>query len=306
MDGILILGGYKLKKKLYFNLQKLMILTSHGDGYTPVVVFDLLQAYFNKKDFSDKFLNDGILVALNEKNLSVQDFVVFRLEPKINLENELKITKKTIFGQILNQKFNEIQNVYENVLLYLQKDILSELDKELINYGLKSKVVDENIFNFSKIIEVESFCENELIFLKENDQWLIKIMMVNLINKLQLNKPKLLLCELPEHGLNKFQLTKFLRVLNSCDNIENIIIYTNSDIINNIVDDIFAYHIIKDGSVLGFDDYDEMVELILDKFNYTITEEEIKKMLLKNIFCEREYDKFFGDIDILFRKTVDK
>lgn len=306
MDGTLILGGYKLKKRVYLNLQKLTILTSHDDGYTPVIIFDLLQSYFNKKDFSDKFLNDGILVALNENNLSVQDFVVFRLEPKVSLENEIKITKKTVFGQILNQKFNKIQKAYENVLFYMQEDILNELDKELVEYGLKSKITDENIFNFSKIIEIENFYDEELISLHEHDQWLIKIMILNMINKLQLNRPKLLLCELPEYGLDKLQLEKFLQVLKCCDNIENIIVYTKCEAINNIVDDIFAYHIIKDGTVLGFDDYDEMLELLLDKFNYRMTEVEITQMLLKNIFSERAYDRYFGDIDNLFRKSVDK
>lgn len=306
MDGVLILDGYKLKQRLYLNLQKFTILTSHNDWYTPAVIFDLLQNYFNKKDFSDKFLNDGILVALNEKVLAVQDFVVFRLEPKVNLENELKITKKSILGQVLYQKFNKIQEAYENILLYLQKDLLNKLDEDLIDYGLKSQIVDDNIFNFSKIIEIENFYENEPIFFKEHDQLLVKTMMLNWINKLQLTKPKLLLCELPEYGLDENQLSKFFKVLKECDNIENVIIYTNSRLICETFNDIFSYHLIKKKTVLGFDDYDEMLNILLDKFNYEKTEEEIQKILIESIFCEKEYEKNFSDIDKLFRLCVDK
>ena len=132
MEGIFSLDGYKLNKRIYINLQKVTILTAHNDYYTPVIIFDLLDSYFNKKDFSDTFLNKGVFVSLNEKKLNPQDLIVFRLRPTVNLENELKITKKTILGQILNQKFCEKQDIYNKVLFYLQKDIISKLDEELI------------------------------------------------------------------------------------------------------------------------------------------------------------------------------
>ena len=94
MEGIFSLDGYKLNKRIYINLQKVTILTAHNDYYTPVIIFDLLDSYFNKKDFSDTFLNKGVFVSLNEKKLNPQDLIVFRLRPTVNLENELKITKK--------------------------------------------------------------------------------------------------------------------------------------------------------------------------------------------------------------------
>lgn len=297
MEGIFSLDGYKLNKRIYINLQKVTILTAHNDYYTPVIIFDLLDSYFNKKDFSDTFLNKGVFVSLNEKKLNPQDLIVFRLRPTVNLENELKITKKTILGQILNQKFCEKQDIYNKVLFYLQKDIISKLDEELINYGLKSQIVEENIFNFAKLIEIENYIDENPVFFKEQDQYLAKSLIVNLINKLHTIKSKLLLCELPEYALKEDEYKKFLKTLKQCDNIENIIIYTNSENTNTIFRDIYTYHIVKENSVLGFDDYDRIVGLLIEKYNYRKSETEITELIINSIFFEREFKQIFENID---------
>ena len=289
MEGIFSLDGYKLNKRIYINLQKVTILTAHNDYYTPVIIFDLLDSYFNKKDFSDTFLNKGVFVSLNEKKLNPQDLIVFRLRPTVNLENELKITKKTILGQILNQKFCEKQDIYNKVLFYLQKDIISKLDEELINYGLKSQIVEENIFNFAKLIEIENYIDENPVFFKEQDQYLI--------NKLHTKKSKLLLCELPEYALKEDEYKKFLKTLKQCDNIENIIIYTNSENTNTIFRDIYTYHIVKENSVLGFDDYDRILGLLIEKYNYRKSETEITELIINSIFFEREFKQIFENID---------
>lgn len=297
MEGIFSLDGYKLNKRIYINLQKVTILTAHNDYYTPVIIFDLLDSYFNKKDFSDTFLNKGVFVSLNEKKLNPQDLIVFRLRPTVNLENELKITKKTILGQILNQKFCEKQDIYNKVLFYLQKDIISKLDEELINYGLKSQIVEENIFNFAKLIEIENYIDENPVFFKEQDQYLAKSLIVNLINKLHTKKSKLLLCELPEYALKEDEYKKFLKTLKQCDNIENIIIYTNSENTNTIFRDIYTYHIVKENSVLGFDDYDRILGLLIQKYNYRKSETEITELIINSIFFEREFKQIFENID---------
>lgn len=297
MEGIFSLDGYKLNKRIYINLQKVTILTAHNDYYTPVIIFDLLDSYFNKKDFSDTFLNKGVFVSLNEKKLNPQDLIVFRLRPTVNLENELKITKKTILGQILNQKFCEKQDIYNKVLFYLQKDIISKLDEELINYGLKSQIVEENIFNFAKLIEIENYIDENPVFFKEQDQYLAKSLIVNLINKLHTKKSKLLLCELPEYALKEDEYKKFLKTLKQCDNIENIIIYTNSKNTNTIFRDIYTYHIVKENSVLGFDDYDRILGLLIEKYNYRKSETEITELIINSIFFEREFKQIFENID---------
>ena len=297
MEGIFSLDGYKLNKRIYINLQKVTILTAHNDYYTPVIIFDLLDSYFNKKDFSDTFLNKGVFVSLNEKKLNPQDLIVFRLRPTVNLENELKITKKTILGQILNQKFCEKQDIYNKVLFYLQKDIISKLDEELINYGLKSQIVEENIFNFAKLIEIENYIDENPVFFKEQDQYLAKSLIVNLINKLHTKKSKLLLCELPEYALKEDEYKNFLKTLKQCDNIENIIIYTNSENTNTIFRDIYTYHIVKENSVLGFDDYDRILGLLIEKYNYRKSETKITELIINSIFFEREFKQIFENID---------
>lgn len=297
MEGIFSLDGYKLNKRIYINLQKVTILTAHNDYYTPVIIFDLLDSYFNKKDFSDTFLNKGVFVSLNEKKLNPQDLIVFRLRPTVNLENELKITKKTILGQILNQKFCEKQDIYNKVLFYLQKDIISKLDEELINYGLKTQIVEENIFNFAKLIEIENYIDENPVFFKEQDQYLAKSLIVNLINKLHTKKSKLLLCELPEYALKEDEYKNFLKTLKQCDNIENIIIYTNSENTNTIFRDIYTYHIVKENSVLGFDDYDRILGLLIEKYNYRKSETEITELIINSIFFEREFKQIFENID---------
>lgn len=179
----------------------------------------------------------------------------------------------------------------------MQKDIISELDEELINYGLKSQIVEENIFNFAKLIEIENYIDENPVFFKEQDQYLAKSLIVNLINKLQTKKSKFLLCELPEYALKEDEYKKFLKTLKQCDNIENIIIYTNSEYTNTIFRDIYTYHIVKENSVLGFDDYDRILGLLIEKYNYRKSETEITELIINSIFCEREFKQIFENID---------
>lgn len=297
MEGILLLDGYKLSKRIYINLQKITILTAHSDYYTPVIIFDLLENYFNKKDFSDTFLSKGIYVSLNEKKINPQDLMVFRMKPIVNLENELKITKKTILGQILNQRFCERQELYRNVLFYLQKDILNELDAELMKYGLKAKIIEESIFNFAKMIDIENYIGENPVFFKEQEQYLLKSLLVNLINKLQTQKSKLFLCELPEYALKRSEYREFLKTLEQCEGIENIIIYTNSAQTNSVFRDIYSYHIVKEGEVFGFDDYDITLGKLLDNYNYSKSELEITELIINAIFNESEYSNIVADLE---------
>lgn len=48
MDGTLFLEGYKLKHRISLNLQKHAVLLSHSDMFTPTVLFDMIERYFNK------------------------------------------------------------------------------------------------------------------------------------------------------------------------------------------------------------------------------------------------------------------
>ena len=77
MDGMLLLEGYKLKQAVYLNLQKHTIFITHSDYYTPVVMFDLLERYFGKKDFSEKYLQSNIQISLNNDKLMPTDYIVY-------------------------------------------------------------------------------------------------------------------------------------------------------------------------------------------------------------------------------------
>jgi len=152
------------------------------------------------------------------------------------------------------------------------------------------------------MLTLNCYVENEEILFKEHSQYQAKKFFLDLISKLVTEKPKLLLFELPEYGLDDSEIKALFHSLINVDNIENVLIYTNSKEILEYVRDIYAYHIIKAGSILGFDDYDEMELLISDKFYNGKSKEQLLDELLKAVFNETEYNEKFGDIDKLFRK----
>lgn len=265
MDGMLLLEGYKLKQAVYLNLQKHTIFITHSDYYTPVVMFDLLERYFGKKDFSEKYLQSNIQISLNNDKLMPTDYIVYRIKPVIDLEAETKIVKKSVLGQFLEQKYRDQEDVFQSVSETMETEILAKINNTLTAYGMKMCCQEQNIFNFAKMLTLNCYVENEEILFKEHSQYQAKKFFLDLISKLVTEKPKLLLFELPEYGLDDSEIKALFHSLINVDNIENVLIYTNSKEILEYVRDIYAYHIIKAGSILGFDDYDEMELLISDK-----------------------------------------
>lgn len=301
MDGTLLLAGYKLKQKLYLNLQKHTLLITHSDYYTPVIIFDLLERYFTKKDFSDKYLREGIKIKLNNDNLVPSDYIVYRLKPIIDLEAEIKIVKKTILGQLLEQQYRDKEEVFENITKTMNIELLPEINAMLETYGIKVCCMEQNIFNFSKILSFDSYLGSEEIFFKEHSPYKAKMLLLDMLCKLKTDKPKLLLIELPEYGLDSCEIKSFFSALMQVKEIENMIIYTNSKEVLQYIRDIYSYHLIRDGSILGFDDYDEMEVILADKFLGTRSEAQLLDDLLTAIFAESEYNEKFGDIDKIFR-----
>lgn len=302
MDGMLLLEGYKLKQAVYLNLQKHTIFITHSDYYTPVVMFDLLERYFGKKDFSEKYLQSNIQISLNNDKLMPTDYIVYRIKPVIDLEAETKIVKKSVLGQFLEQKYRDQEDVFQSVSETMETEILAKINNTLTAYGMKMCCQEQNIFNFAKMLTLNCYVENEEILFEEHSQYQAKKFFLDLISKLVTEKPKLLLFELPEYGLDDSEIKALFHSLINVDNIENVLIYTNSKEILEYVRDIYAYHIIKAGSILGFDDYDEMELLISDKFYNGKSKEQLLDELLKAVFNETEYNEKFGDIDKLFRK----
>lgn len=302
MDGILLLTGYKLKQQIYLNLQKYTLLVTHSDYYTPVVIFDLLESYFTKNNFSDKYLNTGIQISLNNDKLISSDYIVYRLKPMIDLEAEIKIVKKTILGQFLEQKYRDKNTLFENINNVINIEVVDEINTILENYDLKVCCSEQNIFNFAKLLTLNSYFDNEEILFREHSQYQAKKFLIDLICKLETDKPKLLLLELPEYGLDSNEVRQLFSYITQINNIESVIIYTNSKECIEHIKDIYAYHVIKRGSVLGFDDYDEMETLLEDKTCGTKSKEQLIENLLEILFAETEYNKIFGAIDAMFRK----
>lgn len=302
MDGILFLEGYKLKHRLCLNLQKHTVLLSHADMYTPAIMFDLIERYFNKKNFSDTYLEQGIHIALNEKNLAPTDFQVWRIRPWINMENEIKIVKKTLLGQYLEQLYQDKEDIFARIAHTIETELLAELNDKLSRYGMRLDCEEQNIFNFSKMLSLGTYRAEEEIQLGEHNQYQAKKFLLEMIDALTTKKPKLLLVELPEYGLDKDELTAWLEAFVHTSNIANSIIYTQSEEILRYIDDIYAYHLCKDHRIMGFDDYDEMEEMLLDLTGRQYSTEQLKHQLLTDLFNERAYEQKYKEIDEKFRK----
>lgn len=301
MDGILFLEGYKLKHRINLNLQKHTVLLSHSDMFTPVILFDLIERYFNKRNFSDTYLEQGIHIRLNEKTLAPMDFQVWRISPWVNIEEEIKIVKKTLLGQYLEQLYRDKEDVFMRIEQTIEAEILHDLNEMLSSYDMRISCDEQNIFNFAKMLSLGTYLSEEAILSGEYSQFQAKKFLLDMIDRLQTKKPKLLLVELPEYGLDQEELRTWVELFANTKNIANSIIYTQSPAILSTIDDIYAYHLCKDYRVMGFDDYDEMEDILLDFTGRQYQAEEIKKQLLIDLFDEKTYERKYKEIDKIFR-----
>ena len=301
MDGTLFLEGYKLKHRISLNLQQYTILLSHSDMFTPTVLFDMIERYFNKQNFSDTY-QKGVHLRLNEKKLSPTDFQVWRIHPTVNAEEEIKIAKKTLLGQYLEQLYRDKQEIFERIGHNIETELLRELNMMLARYDMRLDCDEQNIYTFAKMLSLSTYQDEEEILSGEYSQYQAKTFLLDMIDNIKTKKPKLLLVELPEYGLDREELQAWFALLMSKQQIENSIIYTQSKEILHHVEDIYAYHLCRDYRVLGFDDYDEMEEMLLDNDHWEHSPQELKSRFMNDLFNEEEYQQKYGKIDIIFRK----
>lgn len=301
MDGTLFLDGYKLKHRISLNLQKHTILLSHLDMFTPTVLFDMIERYFNKQHFSDKYRRD-VHIRLNEKTLSPTDFQVWRIRPTVNVEEEIKIVKKTLLGQYLEQLYRDKQTVFERIGHTIETELLREMNTMLEQYGMRMDCDEQNIFGFAKMLSLGTYMAEEEILFEEHSQYQAKKLLLDMIDNIDVKKPKLLLAELPEYGLDHEELQAWFASLMDKKRIASSIIYTQSKEILHHVEDIYAYHLCRDYRVLGFDDYDEMEEILLDHYCWRRSPEEIKQEFMNDLFDEQTYKQKYEKIDTIFRK----
>ena len=301
MDGELLIKGYKFDNDIRINLQSKTVIVG-DDSFIVFEVFNMLEKYFNKKDFSEYYLNNNTTVIINELKLSGNEFIVFRMKPLCDLNEELKLTKKSFAGKYFNEEFSKF-NYIEDLKKSLNSNILGNLNNNLKNYNIEYDIDELDFFDIAKLISPNVYnSDGDEILFNEQNQFFIKCFLLNFINQLKTEKKIMLLIELPEYGLNKSEITELFKVINELS-IDNVIVYTNDKSIIDIIKNIFSYHSTYKNQLCGFDDYDLLEEEFMLKNN--ITRSSIEKMVLENLFKVPE-GELIKEIKQFFDKSVDK
>ena len=301
MEGELLIKGYKFDNDIRINLQSKTVIVG-DDSFIVFEVFNMLEKYFNKKDFSEYYLNNNTTVIINELKLSGNEFIVFRMKPLCDLNEELKLTKKSFAGKYFNEEFSKF-NYIEDLKKSLNSNILGNLNNNLKNYNIEYDIDELDFFDIAKLISPNVYnSDGDEILFNEQNQFFIKCFLLNFINQLKTEKKIMLLIELPEYGLNKSEITELFKVINELS-IDNVIVYTNDKSIIDIIKNIFSYHSTYKNQLCGFDDYDLLEEEFMLKNN--ISRSSIEKMVLENLFKVPE-GELIKEIKQFFDKSVDK
>ena len=301
MDGELLIKGYKFDNDIRINFQSKTVIVG-DNSFIVYEVFNMLEKYFNKKDFSEYYLNNNTTVIINELKLSGNEFIVFRMKPLCDLNEELKLTKKSFAGKYFNEEFSKF-NYIEDLKKSLNSNILGNLNNSLKKYNIEYDIDELDFFDIAKLISPNVYnSDGDEILFNEQNQFFIKCFLLNFINQLKTEKKIMLLIELPEYGLNKSEITELFKVINELS-IDNVIVYTNDKSIIDIIKNIFSYHSTYKNQLCGFDDYDLLEEEFMLKNN--ISRSSIEKMVLENLFKVPE-GELIKEIKQFFDKSVDK
>ena len=301
MDGELLIKGYKFDNDIRINLQSKTVIVG-DNSFIVYEVFNMLEKYFNKKDFSEYYLNNNTTLVINELKLSGNEFIVFRMKPLCDLNEELKLTKKSFAGKYFNEEFSKF-NYIEDLKKSLNSNILGNLNNNLKKYNIEYDIDELDFFDIAKLISPNVYnSDGDEILFNEQNQFFIKCFLLNFINQLKTEKKIMLLIELPEYGLNKSEITELFKVINELS-IDNVIVYTNDKSIIDIIKNIFSYHSTYKNQLCGFDDYDLLEEEFMLKNN--ISRSSIEKMVLENLFKVPE-GELIKEIKQFFDKSVDK
>ena len=301
MDGELLIKGYKFDNDIRINLQSKTVIVG-DNSFIVYEVFNMLEKYFNKKDFSEYYLNNNTTLVINELKLSGNEFIVFRMKPLCDLNEELKLTKKSFAGKYFNEEFSKF-NYIEDLKKSLNSNILDNLNNNLKKYNIEYDIDELDFFDIAKLISPNVYnSDGDEILFNEQNQFFIKCFLLNFINQLKTEKKIMLLIELPEYGLNNSEITELFKVINELS-IDNVIVYTNDKSIIDIIKNIFSYHSTYKNQLCGFDDYDLLEEEFMLKNN--ISRSSIEKMVLENLFKVSECE-LIKEIKQFFDKSVDK
>lgn len=286
MDGELLMKGYKFSNKLMLNLQDKTIVTG-SDGFIAYEMFNMIERYFNRKNFSEHYLDQGTVLILNGNRLSGGEFVVFRIPPIVNLAEELKISKKSIIGQGLQAVFCDEEEQMIKLLTSIEVNLLRPMNETMAGYGISYNCEGADFFTLAKILyPVVREKNGDELLLQEQDQFYSKAMLIDFIARLKTDKKKLLLLEMPEYGVREELLPELFRLVANAS-IDNSIIYTMRKEVTVTIGQVYNYHVIKNGKIYGFDDYDRLEKQLQEIF-MTKEREELETMVLKYIFQRSE------------------
>lgn len=174
------------------------------------------------------------------------------------MSEELKITKKSILGQVVQTVLTDAHDNKPLIADALQESISRHINSITKEYGVSFDYEGDDIFTLTKIlIPVVKSDKGQEIFAKEHNQFFCKALILDLISRLDINKKILLLVEYPEYGLRESESVEFLNLLLKAT-IDNVIIYTHDIKTCKLIPYVFNYNVVKNGSIYGFDDYDEL------------------------------------------------
>jgi len=282
MDGELLIKGYKFPKDIHVNLRAKTILTG-ADHFSAFEFFNLIENYFNHKNFSDGFIDAGVSVILNGNVLSGNEFAVFRIPPIVNMVDEIKIAKKSLLGQMLESNVSLSDLEKQRLKTVLDETILDKIADLIRDFGIVVTCDEMNVTNLSKIFTTSIVGEGgKAILPQELDQFRCKTFLLDLIEKYRTPKKKILLIEYPEYGLKESERNVWFGQL-AASPIDNIVIYSRDMQIVNAVRDILCYHVVTDGGFVGFDEYD-LLEKQLQEAYPSLSSENLMQVVLKSLF----------------------
>ena len=299
MNGELCVKGYKFSKALHINLQKNTVITG-DDAYVGYELFNMLENFFNKQSFSDGFLDAGMAVVLNGNMLSGSEFAVYRIPPVVNIGEELKITKKSILGQMLDGSGCIDDAAVSCVKNLIDETIIAKIQQSMGSFGVSLSLDELNLFNLAKIFRTCIIGESgQEVLPQEWGQFQCKSFLLHLLENQRTAKKKIVLVELPEYGMREQERVAWFDRL-ACSTLDNIMVYTKDMQICRAIPDIFSYHVVRNNTIYGFDDYD-----LLDSQLREVMPHEDSLAVLEKI---REYifNRFTNEAEGEFLKIVNE
>ena len=285
MNGEMLLYGYRFPQKIRFNfLERTIFVSPHEQGLVHDI-FDFLQRFFSKQDFSDTYLDRGLGLYLNDCPLHGNEYEVYRIPPLVHSAEVLKVLKKTLLGQLWQQMFCGRDAALEEVRQSLLMQVSSDLNRFLAPFHLQYRCAEEGILDFCKLMTLEALDGEEGIQLEESTQYDLKRLMLSAIGQLDTKRPKILLLEYPELGLYPAQVEQLFVMLRDVQ-VESVLIQTMDGRIAALCPSLYSYHYVHDGSICMFDDWDELLEAYP-----SASLEHIEQSLIQQLFSDKQSDE---------------